>query len=73
MLSDLPSSSKVKKLRSQLNSKYDIKKASGNTIGVQQSLKARMISIPCLKNIINSTKPEDLPSCFRIKLTGDGT
>ena len=71
MLSDLPSSSKIKKLKSELNSQYDIKKAPGNTIEVQQSLKARMTL--CLKNIVDNTKPEDVPSCFRIKLTGDGT
>jgi len=71
MLSDLPSFSKIKKLKLQLNSQYDIKEAPGNTIGVQQSLKSRLNL--CLKNIIDNTKPEDAPSCFRIKLTGDGT
>jgi len=28
---------------------------------------------PCFKRIIESTEPEDIPLCFRIKLTGDGT
>jgi len=70
MLSDLPSSSKIKNLKLQLNSQYDIKKAPGNTIGVQQNLKSRLNL--CLKNIIDNTKPEGVPSCFRIKLTGDG-
>ena len=69
MLSDLSSFTKIEKLKSQLNSQY--KKAPGNTIQVQQSLKSRLNL--CLKNIIDSTKPEDLPSCFHIKLTGDGT
>jgi len=71
MLSDLPSSSQIKKLKSSLNSKYAIKTLPGNTIGVQQSLKDRMT--PCFRTIIQSTKPEDVPSCFSMKLTGDGT
>jgi len=71
MLSDLPLSSQIKKLKSSLDSKYDTKTPPGNTIGVQQSLKARMT--PCLKTIIQNTKPEDIPSRFQIKLTGDGT
>ena len=35
MLSDLPSSSQIKKLKHKLNSRYNIKKAPGNIIGVQ--------------------------------------
>jgi len=70
MLSNLPSSSKIKKLKSQMNSQYDIKKVRGNIVGVQQSLKSRLHL--CLKSIVDNTEPENMPSCFRIKLTGDG-
>ena len=54
-----------------MKSKYDIKKALGNTIKVQQNFKAWMT--PCLKRILENTEPEDITSCFRIKLNGDGT
>ena len=71
MLSDLPSSKQVKKLKHTLNSHYGIKKAPADITGVQQSLKEQLI--PCITNIINNTQGENVPSCFRVKLTGDGT
>ena len=70
MHSDLPCSSQLKKLKYELNSNYDIRKAPGDTIGVQQSLKARLT--PRLTRIVQNAT-ENMPSYFRIKLTGDGT
>ena len=71
MLSDLSGDSQLKKLKNELNSHYDIKKAPGNIIGVQQSIKARLI--PRLANIVQNSSEHDVTSCFRVKLTGDGT
>lgn len=71
MLSDLPSSKQVKKLKYTLNSHYSIKKAPADIIRVQQSLKERLI--PCITNIINDLHEENIASCFQVKLTGDGT
>ena len=71
MLSDLPSSSQIKKLKYELNSRYNIKKAPGNIIGVQQSFRERLL--PFLNNIIQNPPEGIVPSCFHIKLTGDGT
>ena len=71
MLSDLSGSSQLKKLKHELNSHYDIKKAPGNIIGVQQSIKARLV--PRLANIVQNSSEHDVTSCFRVKLTGDGT
>jgi len=39
-------------------------------MGVQQSLKSRLNL--CLKNIIDNTKPEDVPSCFALNETQIG-
>ena len=41
--SNLPSSNKVKKLAKELNSKFEIKKAPNGVVGVQQSLRSRLI------------------------------
>lgn len=71
MLSDLPSSKQVKKLKYTLNSHYSIKKAPADIIRVQQSLKEQLI--PCITNIINDLHEENIASCFQVKLTGDGT
>ena len=71
ILSDLPSSKKVQRLRYKLNLNYSIKKAPANIIRVQQSLKEQLI--PCITNIINNIPGDNIPSCFHIKLTGDGT
>ena len=71
MLSDLPSSKQVQKLKYDLNSNYGIQKAPADIIGVQQSLKQQLI--PCITNIINNLPGDSIPSCFQVKLTGDGT
>ena len=71
MLSDLPCCSQIKKLKHDLNSHYDIRKAPGDIIGTQQSLRTRLL--PRLTNIVQNTTEENAPSCFHVKLTGDGT
>ena len=71
ILSDLPSSKKVQRLKYKLNSHYSIEQAPADITGVQQSLKERLI--PCITNIINNIPGDNVPSCFHIKLTGDGT
>ena len=71
MLSDLPSSKHVKKLKCELNLLYGIKKAPADITGVQQSLKEQLML--CITNIINNKQGKNVPSCFRVKLTGDGT
>ena len=71
MISDLPSSSKIKELKKQLNTNYDIKSAPRDIKEVQQSLKSRLL--PRLTNIVNNTPTDNLPTHFRVKLTGDGT
>ena len=70
MLSDLPYITQIKKLRHELNSHYDIRKVPGDIIGVQQSLTARLI--PRLTSIVENAT-DKVHSCFRVKLTGDGT
>ena len=70
MLSDLPYITQIKKLKHELNSHYDIRKAPGDITGVQQSLTARLI--PCLTSLVENAT-DKVPSCFRVKLTGDGT
>ena len=73
MISDLPSSSQVKKLTGVLNSQYDIKKCPNGIIGVQQSIKLRIIQR--LTHFVKQASTEALstPETFRIKITGDGT
>ena len=43
IISDLPNSSQVKKLTGVLNSQYDINKCPNGIIGVQQSIKLRIV------------------------------
>ena len=71
MLSDLPSSKQIQRLKYTLNSHYSIKKVPADITGVQQNLKERLI--PCITNIINYIQKSNLLTCFRVKLTGDGT
>ena len=73
MISDLPGSSQIKKLTGVLNSQYDIKKCPNSIIGVQQSIKLRIVQ--CLTHFVKqaSTKALSIPETFRIKITGDGT
>jgi len=71
MVSDLPSSSKVKKLKHELNAHYQIKNGPNDIKGVHQSLKSRLL--PRLTNIINNTPADSLLTQFCVKLTGDGT
>lgn len=73
MVTNLPSSSKIKKLTSTLNSAYDILDIPNGIVGVQQSLRRRLR--------FHVTKLEEryreanklLPRTIRVKLTGDGT
>ena len=73
MLSDLPTSSQVKKLTKTLNSEYEITTSPNNTIGVQQSLKGRIIYR--LTELIKQYQQlgKQLPSTVKVKLMGDGT
>ena len=73
MLSDLPSSSQVRKLTTSLNSQFNIKNTPNNITGVQQSIKERIEHR--IKYLIqqNSLVGKPAPSTIRIKLTGDGT
>ena len=64
----LPKSSKVTKLAHSINSEFEIYPAPNRIVGVQQSLKARIMI--CLTSLSEIT---DLPSTIKIKLTGDGT
>ena len=73
MLSDLPSSSQVKKLTTTMNSEFNITSCPNNIIGVQQSIKERIKQrIKCLVKQ-NEREGKSTPSTIRIKLTGDGT
>lgn len=73
MISDLPSSTRIKKLAGTLNSHYDIRKCPNGIIGVQQSIKARIIQR--ITNFVEqaSTEGISIPDKIRIKITGDGT
>ena len=71
MLSNLPSSSKVKNLTRTLNSQFDIRSAPNGIVGVQQSLRACVMLR--LTQLVESSKGVDIPSTIRVKLTGDGT
>ena len=73
MLSDLPSSSQVRKLTTSLNSQFNIKNTPNNITGVQQSIKERIEHR--IKYLIqqNSLVGKPTLSTIRIKLTGDGT
>ena len=73
MLSDLPSSSQVRKLTTSLNSQFKIKNTPNNITGVQQSIKERIEHrLKCLIQRNSLVKKPTL-STIRVKLTGDGT
>ena len=73
MLSDLPKSSQVKKLAHEMNHQFHIYNAPNGVVGIQQSLKAR-ITQHLTYLIEKATKlGKEIPTHFRIKLTGDGT
>ena len=71
--SDLPKSHRVKKLVHEVNDQFDIHNAPNGVVGIQQSLKAR-ITIH-ITHLIQRAKElgKEIPTCFRIKLMGDGT
>ena len=71
MLSNLSSSSEVKNLTRTLNSQFDIRSAPNGIVGVQQSLRARVMLR--LTQLVENSKGVDIPSTIRVKLTGDGT
>ena len=73
MLSDLPSISKVKRLSKSLNSQFGISATPNNIIGVQQSVKARILQRLTILVSKNVKEGINTPSTIRIKLTGDGT
>ena len=73
MVTNLPTSSTVKKLTSTLNSNYDIKNAPNGIVGVLQSLRKRLIfHVTKLERQYREANKE-LPTTIRVKLTGDGT
>lgn len=73
MISDLPSSSQVKKFTSDLNSTFSLHPTPNGIIGVQQSLRERL-SIRLTELIAKfDDQQEQVPTTFRVKLTGDGT
>ena len=73
MLSDLPNSSQVKRLKSAMNSAFDIRSTPNQTVGVQQSLRNRLMVhlTQLVRQYTAVNKP--IPSTIKIKLTGDGT
>ncbi len=73
VVSNLPSSNRVKKLAYEMNSKFEICETPSGTVGVQQSLQSRLIF--CISQLAKQYKASDklLPETIRIKLTGDGT
>lgn len=73
IISDLPNLNEVKKLTKSMNSKFHIYNCPNNIIGVQHSLRERIVQrLTCF---INKSIEEgvDIPNTIRIKLTGDGT
>ena len=72
MVSNLPNSSKIKTLTRTLNSEFEIRSAPNGIVGVQQSVRAR-IMVRLTQLIDKAPNPSDVPSTIRIKLTGDGT
>ena len=54
-----------------LNSQFDIRSAPNGIVGVQQSLRARVMLR--LTQLVENSKRVDIPSTIRVKLTGDGT
>ena len=71
--SDLPSSSQIKKLTISLNSQWDIHDCPNEIVGVQQSIRARIVQR--LTQFVRKGNKEGMaiPTTIRIKLTGDGT
>ena len=55
-----------------LNSEFEIRSAPNGIVGVQQSVRAR-IMVRLTQLIEKAPNPSDVPSTIRIKLTGDGT
>jgi len=73
MLSDLPSSSKVRKLTTFLKSQFKIKSTPNNITGVQQSIKERIEHRIKCHIQWNSLAKKTTLSTIWFKLTGDGT
>lgn len=73
MVSDLPSSSQIKRLAYELNKTYCICPSPNGIVGVQQSLKERLSLrlTELIRKFEADAKP--VPTTFRVKLTGDGT
>ena len=73
MISNLPSSSQIRKCTKELNEQFDIRNAPDGIVGVQQSLKTRLQFV--LTNMVNDAelKGAQIPDTIRVKLTGDGT
>ena len=73
MISDLPNFSQVRTLTKSLNSQFHIFNCPNNIIGVQQSLRERILKrLTCLIHK-NTEEGVNTPNTIRIKLTGDGT
>lgn len=72
MVSNLPNSSKIKTLTRTLNSEFEIRSAPNGVVGVQQSVRGRIV-VRLTQLIEKAPNPSDIPSTIRIKLTGDGT
>ena len=70
MLSDLPNSFQVKRLKSAMNSAFDIRSTPNQTVGVQQSLRNRLMVH--LTQLVRQYTAVNKPT-IKIKLTGDGT
>lgn len=70
MASNLPSSKRVKNFTSTLNSTFEIKGAPNGVIGVQQSLRSRLIFHVSQLAKQYEAAGKSLPSTLRVKLTG---
>ena len=75
MVSNLPSSSQIKSLTHKLNDAFNIRSTPNGVVGVQQSLRERVIVrlTHLIDKALEQESPESVPSRIRIKLTGDGT
>ena len=73
MMSDTPSSSQIKRLTVSMNSQYDFQSCPNGVIGVQQSIKAKIMQ--CLTHFVQKATKEGIsvPINIMIKLMGDGT
>ena len=73
MISDLPNFSQVRTLTKSLNSQFHIFNCPNNIIGVQQSLRERILkSLTCFIHK-NTEECSNIPNTIRIILTADGT